>query len=141
MTEKSLNIELATPNKKLEIGLASSCSAPGVLGKFQILPGHTAFISELEVGEIKVELPDKTEYYAVSGGFLEVVQDRVLLLLESAESAQDIDIERAQQAIERAKDLLDRRNDPGEINVEVIRAEAALARAINRLQVAHRNSI
>jgi F-type H+-transporting ATPase subunit epsilon len=136
MAQKRLNIELATPTSKRNIGEALSCSAPGVLGKFQILPDHTAFISELAIGEMKIELPDKTQHYAISGGFLEVADNRVLLLLETAESAEEIDIQRADQAKERAQERLHSR-DPV---IDVIRAETALARALNRLKVAQRAS-
>ncbi len=138
MAEKYLNIELATPQRKQSIGEAKSCSAPGVLGKFQILPEHTAFISELTIGEIKIELPEMTQYYAVSGGFLEVLNDKVLLLLEAAEPAEEIDVDRAEQAKQRAEERLQEDMRP---NVNVKRAEAALARAINRLKVAKKVSI
>ena len=104
-----------------------------------MLPGHTAFISELEVGEVKVELPDATRYYAISGGFLEVVQDRVLLLLETAEAAEDIDVERAQQAKQRATDRLNQKS-AGNTEIDFVKAEAALSRAVNRLNTASRNS-
>ena len=65
MREKYLSIELATPNKKVSIGQANSCSAPGALGKFQVLPNHAPMVSELGIGEVKIELPAKTHYYSV----------------------------------------------------------------------------
>lgn len=136
MAQKYLNIELATPTSKKSIGEASSCSAPGILGKFQILPDHTAFISELAVGEIKIESGEKTQYFASSGGFLEVVDNKVLLLLETAEAADEIDVQRAEKAKERASQRLHSK-DPG---LDVTRAEAALARALNRLKTAQRAS-
>ncbi len=136
MAEKYLDIELATPNSKKGIEHAKSCSAPGVLGKFQILPDHTAFMSELSIGEVKVETPDSTHFFAVSGGFLEVVDNRVLLLLDTAEAAEEIDVERARNARDRAVNRLDSQQE----NVDRARAEAALARALNRLKVAQRVS-
>jgi F-type H+-transporting ATPase subunit epsilon len=136
MAQKHLNIELATPTSKRNIGEALSCSAPGVLGKFQILPDHTTFISELAIGEMKIELPEKTQHYAISGGFLEVVDNQVLLLLETAESAEEIDVQRADQAKERAQ----KRLHSFDSGLDVTRAEAALARALNRLKVAQRVS-
>lgn len=136
MAQKSLNIELATPTSKQSIGEASSCSAPGVLGRFQILPGHADFISELAVGDIKIESAGETQYYAISGGFLEVVDNRVLLLLETAETAEQIDIQRAEKAKERANERLQAKNPA----IDIARAEAALARALNRLKVAQRAS-
>lgn len=89
-------------------------------------------ISELAVGEVKVVLPDGTKHFAVGGGFLEVVDNQVLLLLETAEAAEEIDVERAQKAKERADLRLSDRNP----SIDVARAEAALARALNRLKVA-----
>ena len=136
MAQKSLNIELATPTSKQSIGEAESCSAPGVLGRFQILPDHTDFISELAVGEVKIESTGKTQYYAVSGGFLEVVDNQVLLLLETAESAEQIDTQRAEKAKNRAVERLEKKDEA----IDFARAEAALARALNRLKVAQRAS-
>ncbi len=137
MAKKYLSIDIATPNKKVSIAEAKSCAAPGVLGKFQILPGHAAMISELGIGELKIELPANTEYYAVSGGFLEVSSNKVLLLLESVEAAESIDVERAERAKERAR----RRLAQKRADIDVARAEAALARALNRLKVAQKASL
>lgn len=137
MAEKLLSVELATPDHKQNIGEALSCTAPGVLGKFQVLPGHTSFISELGIGEVKVALPEATRFYAVAGGFLEVLQNRVLLLLDTAEAAEDIDVARAQEAKDRAENRLANKSTG---NIDVTRAEAALARAINRLKVAQHAS-
>lgn len=137
MNQEYLNIELATPNGKRSIGQALSCSAPGVLGKFQILPNHTAFVSQLDVGSVKIEMPDKVQLFAVSGGYLEVVDNQLLLLLDSAEAAEEIDVERAGQAKDRADERLSRKSDK---TVDTVRAEAALSRAVNRLKVAQRAS-
>lgn len=136
MSEKFLNIELATPSKKESVGQAMSCSAPGVVGRFQILPGHTDFISELGIGEVKVEFTDGTRFFATSGGFLEVVNDQVLLLLEAAEAAEKIDIERAAKAKERAERRLKERTP----DINVVRAEAALSRAVTRISIAEKSS-
>jgi F-type H+-transporting ATPase subunit epsilon len=134
MAEKYMMIELATPSRKVNIGQAKSCTAPGVKGRFQVLPNHAAMVSELGIGEIKIELPEKIQYYAVSGGFLEVLNNRILLLLESAEAAQEIDVERAKSALERAKHRLKAERD----KIDVVRAEAAMARALNRLRIAQK---
>lgn len=136
MAQDSLQIELATPASKSSIGEAQSCSAPGVLGKFQILPNHTAFVSELATGEVKVDLSGQARYFAITGGYLEVVDNKVLLLLEAAEAAEDIDVARAEQARERAEHRL-HSNDPA---VDISRAQAALSRALNRLAIAGKAS-
>ena len=134
MADKYLSIEIATPSQKVDIGKAKSCSAPGILGRFQVLPDHSAMVSELGVGEVKIELINELQRYAVSGGFLEVTKNRVLLLLETAEAATEIDVGRAEQARDRARQRLDKERD----KADVIRAESALTRAINRIKVAHK---
>ncbi len=137
MAQKFLNVEIVTPVRQHVIEKALSCAAPGVLGDFQILPDHTAFISELAIGEIKVETPDKTVLYAESGGFLEVVNNKVLLLLESAEAAEEIDVERALQAKARAEERLQH----PDTSIDIPRAQAALARALNRIKVAEKVTV
>lgn len=129
--DKNLKIEVATPSDKRSYENAVSCSAPGVLGQFQVLPGHTALVSALGIGEVKIEFSDKTQSYAVSGGFVEVLDDKVLFLLETAEEAEGIDTDRAEKARKRAEDRLQDRS-----KINAVRAEAALARATNRLKVA-----
>ena len=136
MEHKHLDIEIATPAQKESIGQAVSCSAPGAFGYFQVLANHAPLISELGVGELTVEQSDASHHYAISGGFLEVANNRVLILLESAEKAEDIDVDRAERAKERASQRLSASED----NVDFIRAKAALTRAINRLKVAGRSA-
>ncbi|RMF60021.1 MAG: F0F1 ATP synthase subunit epsilon [Calditrichaeota bacterium] len=132
-----MTVEIVTRTKRRVIEEALSCSAPGVLGYFQILPNHTAFISELSVGEVKVQTAERTYLYAESGGFLEVVDNKVLLLLEAAEAAEEIDVERAMKAKERAEQRL---QNP-DASIDIARAQAALARALNRLKVAEKVTV
>jgi len=127
-----LTVEITTPHKQWLFEEATSCSAPGVLGRFQILVNHAPLLSALEIGELKVEQRGETRYFSISGGFLEVKNNRVILLLETCEAAEEIDVERARAALERAKKRLQERNP----DVDIARAEAALARALNRLKVA-----
>ncbi|NOX36175.1 MAG: F0F1 ATP synthase subunit epsilon [Calditrichaeota bacterium] len=136
MAEEYLKIEITTPHKQWMFEEAISCSAPGTLGRFQVLVHHAPLMSQLEIGELKIELPDGVRYFSLSGGFLEVKQNRVILLLETCEAAEEIDVERAERALQRAKKRLQER-PPG---LDVIRAEAALARAMNRLKVAKKIS-
>ncbi len=132
MAEEYLKIEITTPHKQWMFEEAISCSAPGTLGRFQVLVKHAPLMSQLGIGELKVALPNGVRYFALSGGFLEVRNNRVILLLETCEAAEEIDVERAEQALRRAKKRLQERS-PG---LDVLRAEAALARAMNRLKVA-----
>lgn len=134
MEKNSLDVEITTPKKQISIDAVEACSAPGVLGRFQIMADHTAFLSELEIGELDVDVRDQKRKYAISGGFLEVLDNHILLLLESCESRDEIDVERARKAKERAERRL-REKAPG---TDILRAETALARAMNRLRVAEK---
>lgn len=125
-----LNIEIVTPDGIKLSGEVKSCVAPGVEGQFQILIGHAPLLSLLEIGEIKIEKPDGDKLLASSGGFLEVKDNLVSVVVESAEFAEDIDVERARSAEDRAKKRLEEKK---EINVE--RAQIALLRALNRLKI------
>jgi len=131
----NLDLEIITPQKVSYKGQVQSVTVPGTLGSFQILYNHAPLISTLEVGVIKIKAAgDKTEYYATAGGTVEVLQNKVLILADSLEFAEDIDIGRAKQAMQRAKERLENKNE----KVDVARAEAALARAVNRLQIAEK---
>ncbi|MBN2366121.1 MAG: F0F1 ATP synthase subunit epsilon [Calditrichaeota bacterium] len=131
MKEGYLAVEITTPQKKWVFEDVSSCSAPGVEGGFQILINHAPLLNQITIGEIKLERETGTEIFATSGGFLEVLNDRVSLLLESCEKAEQIHIERAQKSAERARQRLKERTE----KVDIVRAEVSLARALNRLRI------
>jgi F-type H+-transporting ATPase subunit epsilon len=133
MFDKPFALEVITPERTVLSTQAVSVSAPGIEGGFQVLFEHAPLLSALETGRVVVRLTDGTDQvYATSGGFLEVRDNTVLLLLESAERPQDIDVQRAEAARDRArKRLTDRPPD-----VDAVRAEAALHRALNRLRTA-----
>ena len=131
MVEKSFFLDIVTPKESLFSGQVGSVVAPGTEGYFQILPGHTAFLSTLQIGAIKVRKNGKIDYYATSGGFAEVHSNRVSLLAETAELAHKIDFERATAAKQRAEKLLD---SPEEW-VDTERAQLALFRALNRIRI------
>jgi F-type H+-transporting ATPase subunit epsilon len=92
---------------------------------------HREGVIALDVGEIKIKTDGNTEWYATSGGFAEIGLEKVELLLESIEKSNEIDVKRAAEALERAKD---RKNNPQE-KIDNIRLEASLTRAMNRLRV------
>lgn len=134
MYEKPFHLEIVTPERVVFQGEATSLTAPGVLGSFQILHSHAPFLSAIGIGELKVKAPDGADtLYATGGGFVEVKENRVVVLAESAEAAAAIDVKRARAARERAEKRLREREA-----VDIARAEAALARAVNRLKVAER---
>lgn len=136
MYEKAFQLEILTPSKIIFKGEATSLTAPGALGGFQILHDHAPFLSSLHVGEIKVKDQNgKDTRYATSGGFVEVKQNHVVVLAETAESAAEIDVDRAKAAKARAEERLRARKDA----LDVARAEASLARAVNRLRISQKN--
>ncbi len=131
MALNALRLEITTPKETRVFENILVCSAPGVEGGFQILFNHAPLMSQLEIGEIKLESTDGLTFFATSGGFLEVLENKVSLLLETCEDASEIDEERAKSAADRARKRLIESNK--EIDVE--RAQLALNRALNRLKV------
>lgn len=127
-----LNLEIVTPSKSAFSGEIKSITVPGSKGRFQVLKNHAPIISTFEIGMIRVELPNnKNSHYATAGGTIEVLDNKVLVLADSIEEVSEIDEERALQAKRRAEERLSEKNS--EINIA--RAQAALARANNRLQI------
>ncbi len=133
MYEKPFTLEIVAPDRIVFSGQVTSFSAPGVEGGFQVLFDHAPFLAALTVGEIKIKAPEGTDtHYAVSGGFIEVRNNKVVALVETAEQAGDIDVKRAQAARDRAEERL--HSIVTEFNRE--RARASLERALNRLRIA-----
>ena len=133
MLNRSFHLEIRTPEQSVYEADVTSVSAPGVEGNFQILAGHIPFLTALEVGEIRIrESSDTPQLMATSGGVFEVLRTGVTVLVETAEWASEIDVARAESALERAQAQLTT-NAP---DLNRPRAEAALARAQNRLKVA-----
>jgi F-type H+-transporting ATPase subunit epsilon len=130
MTE--LNLDIVTPSKSVFKGEIKSIIVPGTLGSFQVLKNHAPIVSTFEIGLVKVELQDsQINYYATAGGTIEVLDNEIIVLADSIELVSEIDAERAEQAKERAAERL--ANKTNEVNI--IRAQAALARAMNRLSL------
>ena len=127
-----LTVSITTPQKKRVFEGVTSCTAPGTRGSFQILVNHAPLLSQLEIGEIKLESEKGLERFSTSGGFLEVLKNNVSLLLESCEKAEEIDVERAKSALERARKRLHEKK----AELDSSRAEAALLRALNRIRIA-----
>ena len=132
MLNRSFHFEIRTPEKMIYEGDVTSVHAPGVEGNFQILYGHIPFLTALDVGEIRIlESSDTPRSMATSGGVFEVLRTGVTALVETAEWASDIDVARAESALERAKEQL--AADADDLNRPQV--EAALARAQNRIKV------
>lgn len=131
---KRLKCEIVTPEGLVLDEEAQMVVVPGEVGEIGVLPRHAPIVSHTVIGEIRVKGMDgKMKHLAVGDGFVKMQYDRVMVLVDTAEKAEDIDAERAEQAIERAKAWLDRAADAG---VDTRRAEQSRKRAVNRLKVA-----
>ena len=128
-----MDIEVVAVDHNVYSGQAVSVTIPGADGYFGVLSGHAPIIASLGVGMITiVPLTGQPVVLAVSGGFAEVVNDHVTILAETAEMAEQIDIERARLAVDRARARLIGVEEGADLD----RARAALLRALNRLRVA-----
>ncbi len=128
-----LHLEIVTPAKITVSQDVDMVVAPGFLGEFGILEGHVPFLSGIVPGELRYTVDDKPEYVSVTSGFAEVSDDNVSILVDAAETAQDIDEDRVKKAVERANERLSQ--DRSSEDIDFIRAEAALRRAMIRLKV------
>ncbi|NOY76600.1 MAG: F0F1 ATP synthase subunit epsilon [Calditrichaeota bacterium] len=130
--DKKFTLEILTPVRIVYSGDATYLRAPGIEGSFGVLANHIPFLTALDIGEIEVEIGNKKRFFATSGGFVEVLNNTVSVLAETAEPAEEIDVQRAKQAKERAE----RRLREHSANINMTRAHAALTRALTRLKVA-----
>ncbi len=132
MAEK-LKVELVTPYKKVLSDEVDEITATGALGEFGVLPGHAPFLSSLKIGELSYKKEGSVYHLAVNWGYFEVENDTVTVLVETAERADEIDLERAKAALGRAEEAL-KKLTPEDKQYRVY--EAALERALIRVQVA-----
>ena len=128
-------LEIVTPGRQVTREAATEAQIPVRGGYVGILPGHTPLLAEMGVGELSYHVGNRVHSCTAIGGFVEVLADRVIVLADSAERAEEIDVQRAQTARDRAQKRLSNPNDP---SVDWKRAQAALERAQVRLQVAAR---
>lgn len=108
--------------------------APGTDGEFAVLPEHAAFITTLVPGEMRIIKGDEEEVMAITGGFFEVRNDRIVILADAAERADEIDVARAEAARLQAEEALRERREVADL----VQTEASLRRAMARLKVAER---
>jgi F-type H+-transporting ATPase subunit epsilon len=128
-------LEVVTPEKLVVSEDAQIVAAPGSLGEFGVLIGHTPFLTTLKTGILRfTDAAGKEDFVFVSGGFAEALPDKMTVLAESAERKRDIDIERAKAAQERAEKRL--AEDRARKDIDFIRAKAALDRALVRIRLA-----
>jgi F-type H+-transporting ATPase subunit epsilon len=130
---ENIRLEVVTPEKSVVSDDVQIVMAPGSMGEFGVLSGHTPFLTTLKMGSIRYT-DDKGQERCVfvSGGFAEALPDRVTVLAESAERRKDINVERAKAASERAQERLDKNSE----DIDFVRAKAALERALHRMRLA-----
>lgn len=132
-----LDVEIISPEKIVYSGKVRSVTIPGTKGNFQVLYNHAPLISTFEIGIIKLDLSDSsTRIFTTSGGSAEVLNNKVLILSDTVEPIESIDIERARRAKERAESRLKKK----EGIIDVDRARVALARALNRIKMSEKYS-
>jgi F-type H+-transporting ATPase subunit epsilon len=134
MDEKKLTLEVVTPDRQVLHEQVDSVQLPGLDGELGILPGHAPLLTELGAGVLSFQREGETRYATALGGFAEVLGDRVIVLAERSELAEEIDLGRAEAAQERALKRLQEKT--GEVDFQ--RAQLALQRSLTRIQVAPR---
>ena len=130
----TIQLEIVTPTRILDEGQVSYVRCPGADGSFGVMANHIEGIIVLDVGEVKVRKDNQDKYLAISGGYAEIMEDRLELLVESVEKSSEIDSERAEMSMKRART----RKSEQDPELNETRIEASLSRALNRLRVAKR---
>ncbi len=131
MANRSYALEIRTPERLIFEGEVSSIKAPGVEGNFQIMAGHIPFLTMLIPGAMNIRTADGDRTMATSGGLFEVLKEGVTALLDTVEWLDEIDIERAEASRQRAVERLASKSN----DIDQIRAEAALTRALVRIRI------
>ena len=129
---EKLILEIVTPERRVVKEEVDEVVCPGIEGEFGVLPGHTPFLTALKIGELNYRIGDQRKYIAITWGYAEVDGDRVEILADMAETAEEIDIRRAEEAKSRAEARL--RGMPEEVEFE--KEQVSLEKAIIRIQVA-----
>ena len=129
----SIDLQIVTPDRVLVHEQVDEVEIPGVEGYFGVLPGHTPLLAALSVGELWFRKGSHKTYLSIAYGFAEVLPDRVTILAQLAERAEEIDVERAEAARARAAERLEGKSD-----VDYERARIALTKALTRLHVSSR---
>ncbi len=125
-------LEIVTPERKVYSQDVLMIVVKGTSGELGILPHHIPLVTQLRIAPLKIKFEDNQEkYIAVNGGFMEVRKDKVIILAESAEMSIEIDLSRAQSSKERAEQRLAGKQD----EIDLIRSENALRRALTRIEV------
>lgn len=128
-----LRLTIVTPYGELLSEDVDEVTAPGSEGEFGVLSGHVPFFTTLKIGILIYKVGSEQKYVFINSGYAEVTHDKVVIVADSAERAEEIDVERALKAKERAEERLKKMED-----IDVARATAALERATTRIQLAQK---
>jgi len=128
--------EIVTPERLAFSEEVDEVIVPGTMGELGFLPGHVPLLSSLQIGEMVAKKEGKEIHFAVSGGFVEIHEDHVILLAETSERSDEIDVERALASKVKAEEILKKTADSSQVSF--IRAEMRLKRALTREEVAKR---
>ncbi len=131
-----LTLEIVTPDRAIAHDQVDEVEIPGADGYFGVLPGHTPLLASLQVGEMWYRKADERFYLSIAFGFAEVLPDRVTILAQIAERAEEIDVARAEDEKKRAEARLAHR--PSDVEMEA--ARVSMLKALVRLRVATRKS-
>lgn len=131
MAKQTLKFEIISADRVVYSDDVDVVVAPGIVGELAVLPEHAPLMTVLQIGELRVRKDGQETFIFTNGGFLEVNQNKVIVLSDSAERAEEIDMARAEAARKRAEERL----KAHDADVDSARAEAALRRALIRMQV------
>ncbi len=130
---KNIRLEIVTPMRSVVSEDVQIVMAPGDLGEFGVLVGHTPFLTKLKIGTLRYkEISGKERVVFINGGFAEALPDKVTILAESAERRMHIDIQRAKSSRDRAVDRINMKSE----DIDFVRARASLERALTRIRLA-----
>jgi F-type H+-transporting ATPase subunit epsilon len=131
MAEGKLLLEIVTPQGLVFSEEVDEVTSTGSEGEFGVLPGHVPFVTTLKIGMLSAKKGNQSFFFFANWGYAEVGPEKVLVLSDSAERSEDIDVERAKAAMKRAEERLRKAEE-----VDFARAESSLERAVTRVQVA-----
>ncbi|HYA11664.1 MAG TPA: F0F1 ATP synthase subunit epsilon [Thermodesulfovibrionales bacterium] len=134
--DNKIKLEIVTPYGLILSDEVDEVTTSGSEGEFGVLPGHVSFITTLKIGMLTYKKGTEVRYVFVNSGYAEVGPDKVVVLADSAEKSEDIDMERAKTAMKRAEERLKKMEE-----IDFARAESSLERASARIQIAERKSV
>ncbi len=139
MVEGKMMLDIVTPERKLVSAEVDEVTAPGFYGEFGVLPQHTPYLCQLGVGVLSYRTGSARYFISIIDGYAEVGPDKITILAESAERAEDIDAARARESRQRAQERMGGQKSEEELDFD--RAELSLKRAITRISVANQSGL